>query len=47
MLSKKELKTVVKKPRPAPPPPKYEGKGTKARLNTAAEKHLFKSNYSV
>lgn len=25
---------------------KYEGKGTRARLNTAAEKHMFRSQYS-
>lgn len=26
--------------------PKYSGKGTRARLNTAAEKHMFNSKYS-
>lgn len=26
--------------------PKYVGKGTKARLNTAAEKHMFGSKHS-
>lgn len=26
--------------------PKFQGKGTRARLNTAAEKHLFNSKYS-
>ena len=31
---------------PPPPTPKYEGKGTKARLNTAAEK-MFNSKYST
>lgn len=25
---------------------KYSGKGTRARLNTAAEKHVFNSKYS-
>lgn len=26
--------------------PKYEGKGTRARLNTAAEKMMFNTKYS-
>lgn len=26
--------------------PKYTGKGTRARLNTAAEKHMFNSRYN-
>ena len=48
MINKKEAKILVKKMQPPKPqPPKYQGKGTRARLNTAAEKHLFKSNYST
>lgn len=27
--------------------PKYAGKGTRARLNTAAEKHMFNSRFST
>lgn len=32
---------------PKPVEPKFQGKGTRARLNTAAEKHLFNSKYST
>jgi len=28
------------------PEKKFQGKGTRARLNTAAEKHMFNSKYS-
>jgi len=48
MITKKEAKIIAKKmqPKPSPPPPKYEGKGTRARLNTAAEKMVFNTKYS-
>lgn len=47
MLNKKEVKVLVKKMQPAKPqPPKFQGKGTAARLNTAAEKHMFNRKYS-
>ncbi len=37
----------VTTPKPAPNPiPHHSGKGTKARLNTAAEKHFFGSKIS-
>lgn len=46
----KPLKTVLKermKPKQeVKPETKYQGKGTKARLNTAAEKNMFNSKYS-
>ena len=29
------------------PEKKFSGKGTRMRLNTAAEKHMFKRNYST
>lgn len=45
MLTKPQLKKLIKKT-PKPELPKFEGKGTRARLNTAAEKHLFNSKYS-
>lgn len=32
---------------PDKPLPKYTGKGTRARLNTAAEKKMFNSKYST
>lgn len=47
MLNKKEGKVLIKKMMPVKPVvPKFQGKGTKARLNTAAEKHMFNSKYS-
>lgn len=45
MLTKPQLKKMIKTPKPVEP--KFQGKGTKARLNTAAEKHLFNSKYST
>lgn len=44
MLTKKELKQVTK-PK-SPEVPKFQGKGTKARLNTAAEKKMFNTKHS-
>ena len=42
MITKKEAKIIVKKMQPPKvAPPKYEGKGTRARLNTIAEKMMF------
>lgn len=42
MITKKQAKILVKKMQPqTPQPQKYEGKGTRARLNTAAEKMMF------
>ena len=50
MLNKNQVKGLVKakeaKQNPTPPQPKYEGKGTRARLNTAAEK-MFNSKFST
>ena len=46
MLTKKEILKATEAKKPQAKPPKFSGKGTPARLNTAAEKHLFKSNYS-
>lgn len=37
----------VKNNPPPKPPPKYQGTGTRARLNTAAEKNMFNKNYST
>lgn len=47
MLNKKEVKSIVKK-RETPKIliQKFQGKGTRARINTAAEKHMFGSKYS-
>lgn len=48
MLTKPQLKKMIAAKAPKPPEaPKFQGKGTKARLNTAAEKHLFNSKYST
>lgn len=46
MLTKPEIKKMVQAKEPKPQEPKFQGKGTRARLNTAAEKHLFNSKYS-
>lgn len=47
MITKKEAKIIVKKMQPPKVvPPKYEGKGTRARLNTAAEKMVFNTKAS-
>lgn len=47
MINKKEAKILVKKMQPQKPlPPKFEGKGTRARLNTAAEKMVFNTQVS-
>ena len=47
MINKKEAKIIVKKTQPPKSePPKYDGKGTRARLNTAAEKMIFNTKYS-
>jgi hypothetical protein len=44
MKPKVKVKVVVKEtPKPIP---HHSGKGTRARLNTAAEKHLFNSKLS-
>lgn len=48
---KREIKTLVKqiaqiKKPPQVMQPHHQGKGTPARLNTAAEKHFFSSQYS-
>lgn len=44
----KSLKVALKqKMNPKPQAqPKFQGKGTKARLNTAAEKNMFNRKYS-
>lgn len=44
MLTKQEMKKLTTKPKPEPP--KFQGKGTRARLNTAASKIMFNSQYS-
>jgi len=43
-ISKQQLKQMSAKPKIETP--KYQGKGTPARLNTAAEKHMFNSKHS-
>lgn len=46
---KTELKQRIeaKKQPPKVAQPRFQGKGTRSRLNTAAEKHMFKSQYST
>lgn len=51
---KREIKTLIKQisqvkasKEPQIRAPHHQGKGTPARLNTAAEKHLFGSKYST
>lgn len=44
---KQAVKEIKQKLKPKPEEvPKFQGKGTRARLNTAAEKHMFNSKYS-
>jgi hypothetical protein len=49
MLNKTEVKKIVdqKEEKKVEPKPHHSGKGTKARLNTAAEKMMFGSRYST
>lgn len=48
MITKPQLKKMVAAKIPQEPePPKFQGKGTRARLNTAAEKLMFNSKYST
>lgn len=45
----KDIKVIAKQiaqKTPVPQEPRFQGKGTRARLNTAAEKHMFRSQYS-
>ncbi len=46
MITKQQLKKMTKAKEPKPEIPKFQGKGTRARLNTAAEKELFNSRFS-
>lgn len=40
-------KKPIKVPKaPEPEKPHHSGKGTRARLNTAAERHMFNAKYS-
>lgn len=50
-LNRSEIKQIehkieIKKNPQAPPPPHHSGKGTPARINTAAEKTFFNSKFS-
>lgn len=45
-MSSKAKTKYVPKPKVESKVPKYSGKGTRARLNTAAEKHVFNTNHS-
>ncbi len=42
----KKLEKQISAKTPKPQEPRFQGKGTRARLNTAAEKHMFRSQYS-
>ena len=46
MLSKPQLKKMTAAKTPKPVQQKFQGKGTRARLNTAASKSFFGSKYS-
>ena len=46
MVTKTEMKKMMASKEPKPMEKKYMGKGTRARLNTIAEKHFFKSRVS-
>lgn len=48
MDTKQAVKQIKQKAKPkAPEVPKFQGKGTRARLNTAANKLMFDSKYST
>jgi hypothetical protein len=46
MINKSQMKKMKAAKMSKPLAPKFQGKGTKARLNTAAEKHFFNSKAS-
>jgi hypothetical protein len=46
MFTKQQMKKMKAAKTPKPVVPKFQGKGTKARLNTAAEKSFFGSKAS-
>lgn len=45
-ITKKEAQEMTERKIPEPLKEKYAGKGTKARINTMAEKHFFNSRSS-
>lgn len=45
----KDIKAIskqIEQKKPVNQEIRFQGKGTRARLNTAAEKHMFRSQYS-